>query len=288
MAISPVGGTTASSAVNVTTLTVTYSPTAGNTLVLIVILKSNTSGLTFQDNLGNTYAPDNSSATTVVYHISNCPAGITGFTATWTNSQTAIIALEEYSGASGAVYLTAAQSSTLSGSIYYSGDYIVGLGSFGSAITITSGTQRQASGVVNSQNLVIADNTSASTPPPTGTSLAITETGGTSPTWFIFLVGGPGYQRVSQDVQLIANKPSSPNIRVSQDFSLPLRSGNPNALLSQDILLVIGHSRKVSLVSQDVTLVLIANPPAAGGEKAWTFFGLWTGAGPGDSLTFDG
>ena len=95
------GGHNAESA-GATTLTVTYSPTAGNAAVVVFNVGTAVTGLVVKDNLGNTLAVGPAAGTTLAsFYQFPVPSGVTSYIATWTGSHQASIAVEEYSGVTG-------------------------------------------------------------------------------------------------------------------------------------------------------------------------------------------
>src|ERR1700752_3933486 len=100
VAIAQVGGANNNSAVGVTTLSVNYTPTNGNIIVLFFNASAGITNLTVQDN--NSVAlgagPIQGNLSCWFYTVSGGP---TSFTASWTTSVQCSIAVEEYSGAAG-------------------------------------------------------------------------------------------------------------------------------------------------------------------------------------------
>lgn len=266
MAISAVGGKTGTSSTGVTSLVLTYSPTSGNSLILAVQLASSLAGLILQDNLSNSYTLDvswspNGTVQFACFHINSVPSGVTSFTFSWTSSQAAAAILEEYSGAPYGIGLYATiqvgSPSSASAKIGASGDFYVAVATNGpSSLTFSAGTLRQQTGSVTGVgDIAIADITSGTA----NTTLTITESGANSwIQWAQYLVGATGSARVSQDIELLANQPSTAKARASQDIELiPNQPSTALARVSQDVELLANQpSTSKARVSQDVILVI--------------------------------
>ena len=264
MAIAAVGGANNNSAgANVSTLSVTYSPTAGNTVVLFFITNNTVTGLVVKDSAGNTLKESTAqgfSGNFTCWYQNNSPAGITGYTATWTNGVNAGIAVEEYSGAAGGVNATnnataAATSATASvaDTIMQANNFIVAGMASGQTLTATVGTQRQQV-AAGAARVTIQDNTSA-----TIGSITNTATQPSSSAWACIAVelGGLGHDRANQDLQLVIKQPTSSKARVNQDVELVIRGGLSKARVDQDITLVLRRGTGRARVNQSLSLVLI-------------------------------
>lgn len=116
MSIAWVGGTS-NSAASAATITATYSPTAGNMVIVFVTVGGSVTGLSVQDNNGNYLGPGpvvNTSQVPVAAGTGFMYAfwavavtGATSYVANWTTSQVSSIVVGEYSGV-GAILLTLA------------------------------------------------------------------------------------------------------------------------------------------------------------------------------------
>jgi hypothetical protein len=159
MAISQVGGSTATSvSTAVLTLTVTYSPTLGNTIVLFLGANGALTALTVQDNLGNNLVAGPTAnlgaGKALSFYYLTVPSGVTGYTATWTTTaRVASITIEEYSGVTNGVNVSLVGNTTtgstspasLTATIDEANDWlIVGILTAGSNVTGTVGNSRQS------------------------------------------------------------------------------------------------------------------------------------------------
>ena len=196
MAIAPVGGTTNTNTVS-TTVAATYSPTAGNIVVIAVGTTTtgpNTSNMSVVDNLSNALTagpsvPTGTANETLYLFYYTAPSGVTGFTANWTTSaNNSSIYVEEYSGALGGVnpvgatnastanpaspatvsLISSQNNSFVVGGLFFPGNPNLG--------TLTSGHSRQT---INTFSGRFADNTAASS----GTSVSLTNTIGPNQIW---------------------------------------------------------------------------------------------------------
>jgi hypothetical protein len=164
-----VGGATASNSGTAgTSLTVTYSPTAGNQVVLGIMFAAAVTSLSCADQ--------NSNALTLNTHENNAYefygtaiAGATSFKCQWTTSAKASEAVAEYSGVVGVgtngINSGSSTSSSISVTTTKSNSFIVAI--FGNGVnatyTATSGNLRQniSGGAGNSNAVAIMDNTAA-------------------------------------------------------------------------------------------------------------------------------
>jgi len=98
--ISPVGGSTNDATTNVTTLTVTYSPTASSSHCAVVSFNTGGAytGLAVKDNNNNVLTAGPTIGNLAMFYQFPVPASVTGYTATWTTGRQASLAVEEYSG----------------------------------------------------------------------------------------------------------------------------------------------------------------------------------------------
>lgn len=169
MAIAFVSGATTGTTSAVTTLSVTYAPTAGN-IVIVTVGTSGTSAMTCADSSNNPLTPGPSKTNTVICNTFyyTAASGITGFTASWTTGSPVNIAVAEYSGVSsvnanlaGNTASGTSTTATITVTTQDSNDWIVG-GEVSNTqvITQTVGTARETIGTA-APKLKIADNTVA-------------------------------------------------------------------------------------------------------------------------------
>jgi len=93
-----VGGATASETGGATTLSATYSPTAGNCAVVFLHAGNTTGTVTCKDSKGNSLTAGPVIDNMASFYQYPIPSGVTGYTATWSTSRQACILVEEYSG----------------------------------------------------------------------------------------------------------------------------------------------------------------------------------------------
>jgi len=246
MAIAAVGGANNNSAVNVHTLTVTYTPTNGNWLVLGMSTGATITGLTVKDNnnVVLTTGPTINNARLFYYQVTGSP---TSFTATWTNDVQVSMAVEEYSGAVGVDANTSRTTFTAQGSgtsesltisILQPNNFIVVL------LADTSNTQTGTVGNVRQQTtassarIALMDNTSGS-----AGNVTCTATTGASSGWSAvgLELGGAGQVIVNQDVRLTALQRDSQFAHIEQDVLLVITpwSNLPLNRVAQEVLLVV-------------------------------------------------
>jgi len=257
MAIAAVGGGNNSSAVGVITLTVTYSPTAGNTVLLWFNVGGAVTGLTVQDNHGNLLTAGPTLGNLASFYQTNVPAVTTSYTANWTTAQQCSLVLEEYSGAPnvnavGATNSGSSATATISLAITAANNFIVaGMGS-ANTLTASVGTQRQQT-TAGTGRATLLDNTNATA----GTSVTCTCTL-TSAAWnaIALEIGGAGKPRVDQEVQLVLKKVTSNKPHVNQDLQLVIKqptTAKPH--VNQDFQLVLVRTRRGN-IKQDLQLVI--------------------------------
>lgn len=149
--VSYIGGATAAASTNVTTLTTTYAPTAGHTVIVVVNTSAAVTALVVKDSHGNTLTAGPVSATLAMFYQASAVASTTGFVATWTTGAQAGMTVVEYSGVASintptpstatATSTTASITSTM---LTASDFLVVGLGDIASdVITGTVGNTRQ-------------------------------------------------------------------------------------------------------------------------------------------------
>lgn len=164
-AIAPVGGAKVNFTF-VTSQSLSYSPTAGNVVVVFVSTNSQSSAYC-RDNNFHTYfpGPTSSSGTSVEFSFyAFASSGTTAINCLWPSQVSGTIQLEEYSGASSVnVGLTgnsangSSGTATLSVTTQDNNDYVVfGLSDKSNTLTTTVGTQRQNSSSTASQALIDA------------------------------------------------------------------------------------------------------------------------------------
>lgn len=175
-AIAPVGGATANSAAGgITSISITYSPTAGHAVVLGVAIQISTSVSTptCADQNGNPLTLISSTNyDSLAYEVYNCAgfavAGATSYKMQWSSGTvgTVSILLEEYSGV-GSIYATSytntggATKPTLTETLSDANDWLVGaLATTATTISSGTGNLRQTENVQPKTG--IFDNTAAS------------------------------------------------------------------------------------------------------------------------------
>ena len=170
--IAQVGGAHASESAGATSLTVTYSPTAGHASVVMFATGNTISGLVVKDNLGNTLVAGPSNGLLSAWHQFPVPSGVTSYIATWTTARQASLIVEEYSGVVGVdTGLTGNTNSgnsgtaTIAPTTTVANEWIVGgLSDVASnTLTGTVGQQRQQTlGSAVTCPITLMDNTAAS------------------------------------------------------------------------------------------------------------------------------
>lgn len=170
MAIAFVNGAINNGA-GVTTVSVTYAPTAGNTVVVTLGFTVAVTNLTCTDSSFNPLAagPSRTNGITSACFYYTAASGVTGFTASWTTASGVNIAVAEYSGvqsvnaalAGNAASATSA-TATITVTTEDNNDFIVAsIVSNANVVTITVGTLRENAASAGAK-LKIADNTVAS------------------------------------------------------------------------------------------------------------------------------
>lgn len=242
MAIAQVGGTTNNSGSNVSTLSATYSPTAGNTLVLLLNTSAAITALTVQDSHGNNLTAGPVQGNLRMFYQFGVPATVTGYTASWTTAVQVSIAVEEYSGVGGVntnfaanhTSATSASASIVTAIVAANNWIVAGFGEGANSFTTTVGTNRQNT-TASSARVELQDNTSASIGNVTNTATL------PSSAWTAVSIelGGAGTDVVDQDVVLVATQPTtSSKARVPQDVVLVATQSIPKARVNQDVVLV--------------------------------------------------
>jgi len=165
-----VGGAKNDATGSVTTITVTYSPTAGNTLV-IFLETAPVSGGSCADNNSNalTVGPTISATEYQSSYYGTAITGATSYTCTWTTSTEAGIVLGEYSGVSSvnaslSGNTNSGNSATASVTVTTqdANDWIAcGLGDSSDMLTGSVGTQREQV-AASTKKITLVDNTSSS------------------------------------------------------------------------------------------------------------------------------
>lgn len=179
MAITPVGGGQNGTASSVTTISVTYSPTAGNT-VLVYLSTGAATGIAIKDNHGNSLTQLGTVGNTLanIWCFGGVAAAtVTSFVATWTTALNCAIIVEEYSGVTSigtAVGNSGSTSPATLTKVVAAGSFLVGaVDSRTATPTTATGTQRQIH-TATSPMSALADNTSAP-----GGSISVSFTGTT-------------------------------------------------------------------------------------------------------------
>ena len=182
----PVAGTS-----NTTTSSISYTPTNGNKVVILIGHNGSTSSESCSDNngLSLTQGPVNSQsvsyAAVYYYTVSGSP---TSFTCSWTTSRTYVFVVLEYSGVSSVNASPTSNMANTSSTICttspvstVANDFMVGGCTVGSskAWTNTVGNQRVTNNSA-SGSLAAADSTSGGS---SGSGVTITQTAGTSAVW---------------------------------------------------------------------------------------------------------
>jgi hypothetical protein len=127
-----------------TSISVTYSPTAGNYVFVALSVASTISAVTVKDSAGNTLTAAGAVSNTVVIELffEKVPASITSFTATWTTARISCLSIEEISGVGSVTAITGttgtstAPSITDSSSAY--GDWLVAAAGNSSSTAMTA------------------------------------------------------------------------------------------------------------------------------------------------------
>jgi len=101
MGTAAVGGGHNAESAGATTLSVTYSPTAGNAAVVVLNTGAAVTNLFVKDNLNNILSAGPVSGNLASFYQFPVPSGVTSYTATWITSRQASIVVEEYSGVTG-------------------------------------------------------------------------------------------------------------------------------------------------------------------------------------------
>lgn len=179
MAITPVGGAQNGTASSVTTISATYSPTAGNT-VLVFLSTGAVTGVAIKDQLGNALTQIGTVGNTLanIWVFGGIAAsGATSYVATWTSALNCALLVEEYSGVASigaGVGNSGSTSPATLTKVVAANSFLVGAIDTRSATPATStGTQRQIR-TASSPMSALADNTSAP-----GGSISVVFTGST-------------------------------------------------------------------------------------------------------------
>jgi hypothetical protein len=169
MGISPVNGTTANG--SSTTVTLNYSPQPGNAIFLFIYVQSPLGSLTAVDNLGNPMVLLSSTANPQGFCVPSVPAGVTGYTLTWTPTRSYAIVLQEYSGATDNIVQPVPKQNNGTGTVASlaqtlqdANDFFVcGIGSTQNLTTPVIGNIRQtANGTPGATSAMLVDNTQSS------------------------------------------------------------------------------------------------------------------------------
>lgn len=172
MAITPVNGTKGN-ATGVTTITLTYTPTVGNPVLVFLQATAGITSVTCKDN-NNNFLTAGPTAVNSVQHLFSfyIPASITGATSfilAWTTSANCGAVLEEYSGNAsinaglpGSSNVGSSATASITVTTDDANDWIVcALADAGNNLTTTVGTQRQ-NVIAGSAKINLIDNTSVS------------------------------------------------------------------------------------------------------------------------------
>lgn len=258
MAIAQVNGASNQSAVGVTTLSVTYSPTLGNTAVVFFMAGGAVTSLVVKDNLNNTLTAGPMSGNLAGFYQFPVPSGVTSYIATWLTSQQCSLAVEEYSGV-GAVQSTFVIASgnsttdTITVPIVAVNNWIVcGLGS-ANTLTATVGNSRQST-TTSTGRVNLMDNTSGVIGNVVCTATL------TSAAWNAVGMefGGVGLSVADQDLHLVITRPTNLSALVNQELQLVIQKPtNLSALVNQDFSFAVVSNPHLSVISQDLTLIII-------------------------------
>lgn len=173
MAIAFVNGATNETASTVSTLTVTYSPTKGNTVVVgVSLVKTGLTSIVCKDNFGNSLGlgavkVTGGNPTSVLFYYIVPQTGVTGFTATWNTTSAVSMAAVEYSGVvsikglPGNTATGAATAPTITVNTEDNNDWVVGVIVGNAALTLSTGNSRESSALPAANRILIADNTVA-------------------------------------------------------------------------------------------------------------------------------
>ena len=260
MSVAAVGGAANVSAVAVTTLTVTYAPTAANVVVVFVNTSAVVTGLVVKDSAGNTLQQPSvptvagTGVNLAAFFQLNVPAGITGYTATWTGAAQVSIGVEEYSNAGNTAEVgansTAAQGAGTTGSVTQTlakaNNFLVAGAAAAVTMTASAGSTQRQQTTTSTARLTILDNTSAVLGPVTDTV-----TLSNSPIALICMeIGGLGNARANQDVPMVIKQVTSSNARVNQNVVLVVKQPTPipNARANQNVILVIMQKPKQPVI----------------------------------------
>ena len=175
------GGGTHNTAALGTTITATYSPTAGNQIVAWVDTGAAVTGLSCADNNSHALTPGPTvtiSGVNLAGFYGTAITGATSYVCSWTTSTTPSITLEEYSGVSsvnatlsGNTASGSTSPATITVTTQDNNDWIVGgLAASSQTLTVTVGNSRQAV-TTTAVRQVLVDNTVA-----TAGSLTLTAT----------------------------------------------------------------------------------------------------------------
>jgi len=196
MAIAYVGGahTTSDNSYGAT-VSVTYTPTAGNYVLIMLQQENNITQASCKDNNNNVIAlltnvPVRGNTYGMAVFLAKATAGATSFTIIWTTNGHPCAAIAEYSGAASigasttntgsATTFSNAQSVTTAGNLILSAVGIFVAGN-PTAAAISTGTKRQDSGAATAYNeSILTENTNGS-----GNTVVGTQTGGSSLQWGI-------------------------------------------------------------------------------------------------------
>jgi len=190
MAIAFVNGGNNGSASTVSTISVTYSPTQGNTVVVLLSINAGATGITVVDSnsAGLTLGPSQVAGTVEQAYYYTAGSGVTSFTASWTTAAQCNMVVLEYSGV-GSVNagltgnVTTGSSATASGTVTTqdNNDWITGAIVSVNPVTVTAGNLRK-SAVVGNLKTYGVDNTVA-----TAGSVSLTGTL-TSAGWIVLII----------------------------------------------------------------------------------------------------
>jgi hypothetical protein len=179
-------GIATTGAATAATLTITYSPVAGNKVVLGIAFGGAVSAVSCADNNSNALTSNTNQNNTYQFY-GTAVTGATSYKVSWTTSRHASIALAEYSGVAGvgttgSVNNGVSNTQTISVITTKTNSFIVASIGVNGNITFTSSVgnlrNQQAGGAGNANSVEILDNTAVAS----GTSVTNTTTS-SSITW---------------------------------------------------------------------------------------------------------
>lgn len=173
MAIAFVSGAVNESGSVVSTLSVSYSPTNGNVVIVgVSVVKTGLTSITCKDNFGNSLGlgairVTAGNPTSVLFYYVVPSTGVTTFTATWNTTSAVSMAVVEYSGVSsikglpGNTATGAGTTPTITVTTEDNNDWVVTIIVGNAALTLSTGNSRESSALPSANRILVADNTVA-------------------------------------------------------------------------------------------------------------------------------